>query len=119
MQYYYADAQSKEKTFTAPQFGLSMKYPSDWTFIRQEQDLSSQLYDDSMVLSSGVTNIGDFCPSSEIEDEPELFDCQIQSPAHFGITAYKLKPGTNLKELSNQEIHTRNISKRELEYSRS
>src|SRR6476659_5052899 len=99
----YTLAQSDEKTFTNTKFGLSMKYPSDWTFIIQEEDLSSQLYDDSMVLPAGVTNIGDFCPSSEIEDDPALSDCHIKSAAHFGITAYKLKPGTNLKELSNQE----------------
>ena len=26
-------AQSEEKTFTAPEFGFSMKYPSDWGYV--------------------------------------------------------------------------------------
>ena len=94
--------QTEEKNLTNTKFGLSMKYPSDWTFVVQEEDLSSQLHDDSMVAPSGVTNIGDFCPSSEIKHEPKIFDCQIDSPAYLGITAYKLKEGTTLKKLSDQ-----------------
>ena len=88
----------------------------------QEEDLSSQLHNDSMVLPSGVTNIGDFCPSSEIETNPELFDCQLKSPAYLGITAYNLKDGTTLEKLSDQKspdnaFLTTNIGNHKIEIS--
>jgi hypothetical protein len=31
--------QAEEKTFTNAKFGISMKYPSDWTFVPEEEDL--------------------------------------------------------------------------------
>ena len=43
-------AQTDEKTFANTKFGLSMKYPSEWTFIPEEEDFTAGTFDYSTVI---------------------------------------------------------------------
>lgn len=98
--------QSDEKTFTAPKFGLIMTYPSDWTFVPEEQDFSPGTFDYSTVTPPGFASLGDFCPTSDVGSNPKVLDChgnlELQVPVYLGITVFKLNEGTTLKEFFDQ-----------------
>jgi hypothetical protein len=87
-------AQSDDKTFTASEFGLTMHYPSDWSFISSAVVPTPGPEDD--LFSS------DFCPSAYIDAEIHI--CKTESPVDFGIILYKLNDGTTLKEFYQQRI---------------
>lgn len=96
-------AQSEENTYTAPKFGLSMKYPSDWTFVPEEQDFTSGIYDYSVMIPPGSAHLGGFCPTSYVGSNPKVLACQEDSPVEVGITVRKLEPGTTLKKFYDRE----------------
>lgn len=102
-------AQSDEKTFTNTKFGLSLKYPSDWTFVPEEQDFTSGIYDYTMMIPPGSATLGQFCPTSYVGSNPKVLDCQTKkSPVKLGINLYRLEDGTKLKD-----FYEKNIAKME------
>ncbi len=89
----------EEKNFTAPKFGLSMQYPSDWIFIPtapKYQDFTPGIYDYSAMIPPGQASVGKFCANLGIN--PESYDCELESPAYLSIDVFRLKEGTTLKE---------------------
>ena len=89
----------EEKNFTAPKFGLSMQYPSDWIFIPtapEYQDFTPGIYDYSAMIPPGQASVGKFCANLGIN--PESYDCELESPAYLSIDVFRLKEGTTLKE---------------------
>lgn len=99
-------AQTDEKTFTNTKFGLSMKYPSDWTFVpSSEEGFTPGIYDYSVTVPPGSASLGKFCPSSNVGPGPTGRDwCEPESPVELSISAFKLKDGTTLKELYEKEV---------------
>jgi hypothetical protein len=97
-------AQSEEKTFTSPKFGLSIKYPADWTFIQEEQDFTPE----------GSASLGDFCPTSAVGSNPKVLDChmnlELNVPVYLSIRAFKLKDGTTLKDFYDQQVAEMKVS---------
>lgn len=94
--------QSNEKTYTSSNFGWSMKYPSDWTFVPEEEHFSPGIYDYSVITPPGFASVGRFCLTSG--DDAESLDCQTESPVYLGITVFKLENGTTLKEFYEPDI---------------
>ena len=82
-------AQSEEKTFTAPEVGFSMKYPSDWGY--------------AITNHSGTLYGVDLCPSLYMEKEDNL-SCSIYSPVTLQLNVYKLKEGTTLRQFYDDRI---------------
>jgi hypothetical protein len=99
-------AQSEDKIFTEPKFGLGMKYPADWTFVPEEEDFSAGTFDYSTVTPPGFASLGDFCPTSYVGSNPKVLDChgnpELQVPVYLSISVFKLKEGTTLKEFYDQ-----------------
>jgi len=93
-------AQGEQKNFTAPKFGLSMQYPSDWTFVPEEEDFNTETYG----YSYGSAVLGDFCPSFLVEPEPKVLDCQDKSPAYLKVHVYKLRNGTTVDQFYKQDL---------------
>lgn len=87
--------QGAENTFTEPKFRLSMKYPSEWSFISSPGDPSAD---------NGHLYFAGFCPSSYLESDPNVLSCQSESPVNLGINLYKLEDGTTLKQFYEQQI---------------
>jgi hypothetical protein len=100
----FAQTEDEGKTFSTSKFLFSIKYPSDWTVLLEEEEFSPGIYDGSMVTPPGSASIVDFCPTSEVGANPQVLDCQNKSPVYVGISAYKLKEGTTLKEFSDQKM---------------
>jgi len=88
-------AQSEEKTFTEPSIGISIRYPSDWSFVTDKGEPNPQQGDFLYFIS--------FCPSTYIESA-NILSCQSESPVSFGMNLYKLNVGTTLKEFYDQQI---------------
>jgi len=80
-----------------------MKYPSDWTFMPEEEDFTSGVYDYSVMAPPGSAHLGGFCPTSYIGSNPKVLACQSESPVELGITVRKLEPGTTLKDFYDKE----------------
>jgi len=98
-------AQSDEKTFTSPKFGVSMTYPSDWTFVpSSEEDFTPGIYDYSVMVPPGSADLGEFCPNSNVGTSPRGLDCEPKSPTGLSISVYKLQDGTTLKEFYEKEV---------------
>ena len=97
-------AQTDEKTFTNAKFGLSLKYPSDWTFVPGEQEFTPGIYDYTVMMPPGSASLGEFCPDSNVGSNPTVADCGRESPAGLSISAYKLKDETTLEEFYEREI---------------
>lgn len=97
--------QSEEKIFTNVKFGLSMKYPSDWTFVPEEEDFSAGIFDYSTVTPPGFASLGGFCPTAGVGSTPKVLDCQNkESPVNVELYVFKLENGTTLKEFYDQII---------------
>ena len=96
-------AQTEEKTFASPKFGLSMKYPSDWTFVEEEGEFTPGIYDYSVMIPPGTVTIGRSCPTISLPDTPKSTDCETEPPVYLQLSAYKLKDGTTLKEFYDGE----------------
>ena len=97
-------AQTDEKTFTNTKFGLSLKYPSDWTFVPEEQEFTPGIYDYTVMIPPGSASLGEFCPNSNVGSNPIVADCGTESPAGLSISVYKLKDGTTLEEFYEKEL---------------
>ena len=99
-------AQIDEKTFTSTKFGVNMTYPSDWTFVPEEEEFSPGTFDYSVVTPPGSASLGDFCPTSYVGNNPKVLDChmnqELHVPVYLSISAFKLKAGTTLKEFYDQ-----------------
>lgn len=85
--------QSDEKTFTNIELGISLKYPSDWTFISSPSD---------PIEENGLLYSASFCPSSYIGGEQPVLYCETDSPVKAGLAIYKLESDTTLKEFYDQ-----------------
>jgi hypothetical protein len=96
--------QSEQQNFTAPKFGISMQYPADWAFVPEEEDFSPGIYDYSVVIPPGAAFLGDFCPTASVPTEPNVLDCEKDSPVHLQLSVMKLKEGTTPKEFYDKEI---------------
>ena len=84
--------QSEEKNFTAPKFGLSMKYPPDWTYVPSSVEEPNATEPVSY----------NFCPSSYQEKIANVLSCSSDSPVFLFLHVYKLENGTTLKEFLDQ-----------------
>jgi hypothetical protein len=97
-------AQTDEKTFTNTKFGLSLKYPSDWTFVPGEQEFTPGIYDYTVMIPPGSASLGEFCPNSNVGSNSKVADCGTESPAGLSISVYNLKDGTTLEEFYEKEL---------------
>jgi hypothetical protein len=101
--------QSEEKSFTSPKFGLSMKYPVNWTFLPSStEDFSPGIYDYSVIVPPGSAALGQFCPTSNLEGTPAEIECGKDSPTGLSLSVFKLKQGTTLKEFYDNEVDKSN-----------
>ncbi len=89
-------AQSEEKTFTEPNSGITLKYPSDWSYVTSKEEPTSE--------NGNFFNSISFCPSSYIETVTNFLICQSESPVGFTINLHKLNDGTTLKQFYDQRI---------------
>jgi hypothetical protein len=84
--------QSEQQNFTALKFGISMQYPTDWTF-------AENVYEDRDYRPDDPTAyLGTFCPTASLETLLGNPSCDAFGPVEVKITAYKLKEGTTLEE---------------------
>jgi len=76
-----------------------MQYPSDWTFVPEQEDFSAENQMD--------VPLGDFCPTSSVGSEPKVLDChmnlELDVPAYLGITIFKVNAGTTVDEFYDQK----------------
>jgi hypothetical protein len=84
--------QSDEKTFTNTKLGLSMKYPSDWTFVPPSVEEPTSTEEVSY----------EFCPNSYLE-QSTVHSC-TGAPVQLLLIVYKLENGTTLKDFYDQQI---------------
>ena len=100
-------AQTGEKTLTEPKFGLTMKYPSDWTFIPTEEkwqkNFSAGIFDYTVLTDRGYASLGKLCPTIESQRSEKLYACQ-DSPVELELSVKNFKSGTPLKEFYDNEI---------------
>lgn len=96
-------SQSEQQNFTAPKFGLTMQYPSDWTFVPGQSYVRQDFTDEN----GNVAPLGDFCPTSSVGSEPKVLDCymnpELDVPAYLGITIFKVNQGTTVDEFYDQK----------------
>ena len=95
-----------EQNFTAPKFGISMQYPTDWTFVEN-------VYEDRDYRPNDPTAyLGTSCPTGSVDTSLGNPSCGLlESPASVKITTYKLKEGTTSKQFHDNEISPRLDSK--------
>lgn len=86
--------QIQEKNFTAPKFGLSMNYPSNWEFVPPSAEEPTS---DEPVSYA-------FCPSTYFEKIANVISCSSDSAVGMVINVYKLENGTTLKEFYDKQL---------------
>jgi hypothetical protein len=86
-------SQTEQQNFTEPRFGISMQYPTKWTFVPAEREKEEQDY-----AAGQSASIGTFCPTASLKSIFGDPDCVTGVPIRLGISVYKLEEGTTSNE---------------------